>query len=270
MATGEVCPDANDAIGVREAWAAAWVIRFPNAREAKPSLKEQTMSYHFQDGGTELPEESLGDRATQVGSTKHFTGRLVIGDDAGRRLGVESHLETKAALLLSTRSDTLSLVEQVRFEWFDADGEIHDHYIDLVVARADGVKIGYAVRPWARVSARYLEELSRIKEQSIAAGALDDFRLFTESDVCPLELHNAKLFHSVRRPDVFADPVVRDVLQNMAGVFTVDAVVEATGLDGMAFRAVARLIRSGHLALVCPERITRKTRIFKALEISHG
>lgn len=88
--------------------------------------------------GVRLPEPSRGNRATQVGSTQHFTGSIVLGSGPGIRTGVESHLEAQAALLLAAQPEVQDLVEQVLFEWFDEDGEIHKHYIDLVATERDG------------------------------------------------------------------------------------------------------------------------------------
>lgn len=218
-------------------------------------------------GGVRLPEPSRGDRATQVGSTQHFTGGIVLGSGPGIRTGVESHLEAQAALLLAARPEVRDFVEQVRFDWFDEDGEIHKHYIDLVATEHDGTVIGYAVRPLGRVKDAYLAQLARVKEQAIAQGVLDDFRLFTERDVCPVELFNAKLFHSVRRPDCFSDPVARDIVGRMTGVLMIESLVEQTGLDGMGFRALVRLIRSGHLQMVSYERIEHSSMVFKVKEV---
>ena len=96
---------------------------------------------------------------------------------------------------------------------------------------------------------------------------MDDFRLFTEQDVCPVAYFNAKLFHSVRRPDCFGDPVARDIVGRMAGVVTIESLVDQTGLDGMGFGALVRLIRSGHLQMVSYERIDRNCMVFKAKEV---
>ncbi len=229
-------------------------------------------------GGVRLPEPSRGDRATQVGSTHHFTGGIVHnfgpggtgpgGNGPGTRMGIESNLEGNANLMLAARSEVQDLVEQVRFDWFDEDGEVHKHYIDLVATERDGTVVGYAVRPLARVKDAYLAQLARVKEQAIEQGVLDDFRLFTDRDVCQVELFNAKLFHSVRRPDCFGDPVAKDVVDKMTGVVTIGSLVEQTRLDGMGFRALVRLIRSGHLEMVGYERIDHSSLVFKAKEVS--
>ncbi|WGW03949.1 hypothetical protein [Tropicibacter oceani] len=218
-------------------------------------------------GGIRLPEACKGDRATQVGSTKHFTGGLVLGDGPGERHGVESHAEKCAALILSYRRSTLELRTQVRFEWSDKFGELHNHYIDLVTLQTDGAMIGYAVRPKDRASNRYIQELARIKKQAVSQGFLDNLLLFTEDDVCPVELFNAKLFHSVRGPDCFGDTVAQDVVRSMTGVVSVGDLVASTRLDGMGFRAIARLICSGHLEMLSYERITHTTMVFKKKEV---
>ena len=215
-------------------------------------------------GAIRLPEPSRGCRDTQVASTKHFTGGVVFGDGPGVRFGIESHLEMSAGLVLAARPSTLDLREQVLFNWYDANGDYFGHYIDLVSTKHDGQVVGYAVRPTQRISDKYLQRLARIKEQAVNQGFLDDFRLFTELDVCPIELFNAALIHSVRRPDCFADPVLEDVTASIVGVTTVNALVDKSGLDGMGFRAVVRLIRSGHLQMVRHERIERSSEVFRA------
>ncbi|MBL4807388.1 MAG: hypothetical protein JKY31_08875 [Rhodobacteraceae bacterium] len=211
-----------------------------------------------------LPEPSCGNRDTQVASTKHFTGGVVLGDGPGVRLGTESHLEMTATLLLAARPSTLDLREQVLFNWYDANGDYFAHFIDLVATRDNGKLVGYAVRPAQRISDKYLQRLARIKEQAVNQCFLDDFRLFTELDVCPIELFNAKLIHSVRRPDCFADPVLEGVVASIVGVTTVDALVDQSGLGGMGFRAVVRLIRSDHLQMVRHERLERSSEVFCA------
>lgn len=225
------------------------------------------MSFSSNAGGIRLPEFSAGDRATQVGSKFHFTGGMVLGDGPGRRMGQDSHMERQATLIIHARRETANLVEQVHFAWVNGEKESVSHWIDLVQTRVDGMVIGYAVRPLARVSDDYLLKLARIKEQAISQGVLDDLRLFTEEDVCPVEWHNACQFLAVRRPDCFADPVAADVVSQMMGVTTVEDLVAATGLAGMGFRAMVRLIRSGHLEMIRHERISHNSQVFKAKEL---
>jgi len=144
----------------------------------------------------------------------------------GARVGTESHLEKNALLVVSARPATRNIVEQVVFNWYDEDGEYHEHYMDLVATQTDDSVVGYAVRPTQRAGRKYMIKLARIKEQAMRQCVVSDFRLFTERDVCPVELFNAELIHAVRRPDCFADPVLQDVAGKSVGVTTIGDMVD--------------------------------------------
>jgi len=242
------------------------VRRFPNDRGASLECMRREMSDLSLSCGIVLPEPSKGDRATQVGSSHHFTGGIVVGDGVGVRVGLESNTEKKFALPLAYRGTTVQLREQVRFEWRDEHGELHNHFIDFVTYRTDGKVFGHAVRPKDRVSSRYLLELARIKEQAVEQGFLDNLFLLTEDDICPVELFNATLFHSVRRPDCFADKAAIEVIRNVQGVVSIESLVSEIGMDGMGFRAVVRLIRNGFLEMVSYECISHGSQVFKVKE----
>lgn len=218
------------------------------------------------DGGILLPAESRGDRKPQVGSSYHFTSTMVLGDGPGVRTDFESHTERKAAMVLAYRQNTRSLTTQVLFEWSDEKDQERKHFIDLLVERTDGHVVGYAVRPDKRVSPKYLIELARIKEQAVAKGFLDNLLLISAADLCPVEVHNAKLFHSVRRADPFGDTVAKQVVRCMSGSRSIAELVSDTELEGMGFRALVRLIRSGHLEMLRYEKLGYHSIVFKKLE----
>lgn len=131
------------------------------------------MSFQFQGDGFRLPLSSLGDRVTQVGSSHHFTGRLVLGNGPGRVVGTESDGELNCAFLLISRRETADLIEQVAFEWHYADGEVRTHFIDFVVEQHGGRRIGYAAWPEDRVSAegRECEDLTKRFQDGLGAVA---------------------------------------------------------------------------------------------------
>lgn len=218
------------------------------------------------DGGILLPAESRGDRKPQVGSSHHFTSTMVLGDGPGVRTDFESHTERKAAMVLAYRRNTRSLTTQVLFEWSDEQDQKRKHFIDLVVERTDGRVLGYAVRPDKRVSPRYLIELARIKEQAVAKGFLDNLLLVSAADLCPVEVHNAKLFHLVLRADPLGDTVAKEVVRGMSGLRSIGELVEETELEGMGFRALVRLIYSGHLEMLRYEKLGYNCMVFKKLD----
>ena len=225
------------------------------------------MSYPFLPGGIRLPEVSAGDRRTQVASKAHFTGHITFGEGHGRGVGLESNLEKKVALILRYAPTTVDLIEQQAFEWYDADGQCHIHYVDLVCRLRDSRHIGYAVRPVHRVSARYEDELARIKHQSLSQGVFDDFRLFTERDVCPVALHNATHLHSVRIAEPDADQAAADVIREMRGVETIGTLRDRIGMEGTGLRAVVRHIGSGHLQLLRQEKISDTSQVIKVMAL---
>ncbi|SFQ79001.1 hypothetical protein [Donghicola eburneus] len=217
------------------------------------------------DGGILLPAESKGDRKPQVGSSHHFTSTMVLGDGPGVRTDFESHTERKAAMVLAYRRNTRSLKTQVLFEWSSEQNQKRRHFIDLVVERTDDRVVGYAVRPDKRVSQKYLADLARIKEQAVAKGFLNNLLLISAEDLCPVEVHNAKLFHSVMRADPFGDTVAKDVVRGMSGLRSISDLVAKTKLEGMGFRALVRLICSGHLEMLRHEKIGYNSMVFKKL-----
>lgn len=225
------------------------------------------MSYPILPGGIRLPEVSVGDRSTQVASKAHFTGHIIFGMGHGRGLGLESNLEKKAALILRYASDTVDLVEQQAFEWFDAHGARHTHYVDLVRQMRNGRRIAYAVRPSARVSSNYQDKLARIKRQSMEQGVFDDFRLFTERDICPVALENATHLHAVRVAEPEADRAAAEVVSAMRGVATIGALSEQIGMQGTGVRAVVRLIGSGNLQLLRHEKISHSSQVIKVMSL---
>ena len=223
-------------------------------------------------GSAALPLPSTADRPVAISSTTHFCGHVVIGDGSGRGtvsgaparvVQVESHLELCWCLCLSLRSDIADLREQVGFDWFDEHGKYHTHYFDLFVTRTDGTRIACAIRPLARTGGRFGRQMPRIAEQARRSRFADDVRLLTDRDLDPVELHNAWLLHGARVGDPQADVIAADVFAAMSGTVTLAELTARTGLGATGFRALLRLVRSGHLRLFRTERITSATSVYK-------
>lgn len=223
-------------------------------------------------GGFDPPLPSTAQRAVAVSSKAHFCGHVVIGDGSGRGaisgapsrvLQVESHLELCWCLCLSLRHDIADLREQVGFEWFDEDGVVHIHFFDLIVTRTDGRRIACAIRPTARIGGRFGRQMPRIASQVRAGGFADDVRLLTDRDLDPVELHNAWILHGVRAGDPPADTVAAQVLADMSGPSSLADLTARTVLGATGFRALLRLVRSGHLRLLRAENITSTTTVYK-------
>lgn len=220
------------------------------------------MSHPFS-GGLRLPTNSRGNRRVPLLSKGHFTGHIVAGNGAGVVVETESYLELNWCLCLLSREETVSLVEQVAFEWHDRDGEWRTHYFDMVVTQRDHRAIAYTVKPEAKVTDGFQREVAWIAAQARTSGFASDVRLLSDTDLDPVELHNAQLLHGLRVPDPEADTAAVSVFNAMSGVSTLADLSVRIGLDARGFRALIRLIRSHHLHLVHHEKINHISEVYK-------
>ncbi|MBO9456950.1 hypothetical protein J7376_16090 [Paracoccus sp. R12_1] len=223
-------------------------------------------------GGFAPPLPSSADRMVATSSRAHFCGHVVIGDGSGRGaisgvtprvVHVESHLELCWCLCLSVRPDIIDLREQARFDWFDEDGEVRSHFFDLLVTRNDGSRLACAIRPAIRSRGRLGRQLPRIATQVRASGFADDVRLLTDHDLDSVELHNAWILHGIRVGDQQVDARAVDVFETLSGTATLSELTSRIGLGVVGFRALLRLLRSGHLQMLRSEKITPSATVYK-------
>lgn len=219
-----------------------------------------------------LPLPSTAQRDVALSSKSHFCGHVVIGDGSGRGaiagvpprvVQVESHLELCWCLCLSVRADIADLREQMQFDWFNEDGEVHPHYFDLFVTRTDGTRIACAIRPTAWIGGEFGRQMPRIAAQTRAGRFADDVRLLTDADIDTVELHNAWLLHGVRAGDPVADEAAARVLADMSGMSSLADLTAMTGCGAGGFRALLRLVRWGQLRPLHHEHITPATIVYK-------
>jgi hypothetical protein len=214
--------------------------------------------------GQRLAQASHSTRRVSGSSKNHLSGFFVFGDDEGRVVQAESHLEFNYALCLAAHPDTADLHEQVLFEWCDPDGKLRNHYFDFVVTRTDGKHVAYTVKPLVGCRGKFAETIPHIAQQARRSRLYEDVRLLTDADLDKVSLFNAKLLHACRTPFPEHDAATTTVVRTMRGVTTIGALVAETGLFGDGFRAVVRLIRSRHLRLRDHEAITYGAAIYKA------
>lgn len=221
------------------------------------------MKSSFETRGLRNVQQTLAARNVSAASKGHLSGFFVFGEDAGRIVGAESHLELNVAFCLSAHSDTADLREQVPFGWQDATGKARTHYFDFVVTTRDGELIAYSVKPLALFTGRFAETIRQVAQQAKSSGQYADVRLFTDKDLDAAMLFNAKLLHACRAPIADHDALARQVARNLTGVTTLEQLVVETGLGGDGFRAVVRLIRDRTLRLRRHERISYAAEIYK-------
>ncbi|MBN2741962.1 MAG: hypothetical protein JXR35_13780 [Rhodobacteraceae bacterium] len=216
----------------------------------------------------ELAELSTAERKINRHSREHCTGQVLFGPGAGRIVHLESHLELCWCLTLMGRESTADLREQMGFGWEDEQGAMRRHWFDFLVTEVDGSRIAYSVKPQARVSERFLSEMSQIAEQARESGFVDDVRLLTDENLDRIDLFNAKLFFAYRRAEPAADRLAHEIHDAMSGLCKLGELVAYFDEPGDGFRAFVRLIQSGHLKLVRHEQISLNSNVFKARKVT--
>jgi hypothetical protein len=196
----------------------------------------------------------------------HFSGALVIYCNQTRQIVVfESRLELHTAYTWSTRPDVVDLFDQVRLKpWIDEQGREHQHTLDYLAIMADGRRIGLSVKPEASANRRNLrQDLAQILAQN--GDMLDEIRLVTEKSFSREQVENAELIHFVLSEcDDEADQIVADLIGSLTGTTTIEAVVNASGLEGRAFRSVIRMVGRGICRQVSQGRLRYPTLIGRA------
>ncbi|MCT4578637.1 hypothetical protein [Donghicola sp.] len=247
-------------------------------KEASPSLRfgenveleEYTMTL-----GDQLPPQeprrrgellpSRAKRPIPRSSKKHFVGQLVFNRGEHRqRLGFASLYEHNAALCFIYRPDFLDIEEQLAsLPFVLPNGTKSEHFFDFRVTFRGGRRVCISVKP-ERIAQtyEYRAKMDCIRQAAIG-NICDDVRTVTERNIDPVELHNAKLFHSARDADAEMDARVIAALQMVTSPVRIGKFLAETGLEGKGFRSVARAIRFGQAKLFNREKITGRSLIIR-------
>ncbi len=214
---------------------------------------------HMKLSGIKLPNPSSADRNISVASKGHCTAYAVLGDDEGYRVQAESHLELCNLMILNARQDVVSVKEQARFDWQE-NGRSKKHYFDALAFLKCGRRIAYTVKPERRISSgKFLDQMRDITRHALDAGFCSQVVLVTEKDIGRIDQRNAMMFNAVRQKDPEAEAVALEVVAGMIGSATLRDLTIKTNMAARGYRALIRLLRSGHLIASNHEVITPKT-----------
>jgi hypothetical protein len=172
---------------------------------------------------------------------------------------LESALELKAGRILKTM-DVIELREQVKVEWTDLDGVVHEHTFDFWIRKRCGKRVAIAVKPLEKVaSKRLIDMLILIKDQGIG-GIADDVSFITERFASEYAAANAEEILFARRARNDADvEEAKEILRQIRGRVHFGELLK--GLDIQAHRRIALwvLIGEGWLHPVIPALIEDHT-----------
>ena len=210
------------------------------------------------------PAKSRAVRKIPKSSKHHFVGELVYDNINGepQRLGFASYTEFKTAICLIYRDDFADIEEQLASLRFNhLKGTPSVHYFDYRFTTKGGKKVCISVKP-ERIAKTYdYQATIRAVKKAAIGNICDAVATVTERNISPIELHNAELFHSARRPEPAIDAIVLEGLARLETTVSIEQFLADIGLNGRGFRSVARAIRFGHARLFTPEKIRGKTLI---------
>ncbi len=230
----------------------------PQESGGKPILVEYNDS-------KKKPLVSRAQRAIPKRSRGHFVGELVFNRGEHRqRLGFASMHEHNAALCFIYRPDFLDIEEQLAaLPFVRPDGKKSVHFFDFRVTFKGGRRVCISVKP-ERIAQTFAYRATMDCIRRAAIGNIcEDVLTVTQRNIHPIELHNAKLFHSARDPEPQIDAIITDKLKYLQNPTPIRDFLVSEGLQGTGFRATARAIRFGKANLLNHEKITDRTLIIR-------
>jgi hypothetical protein len=169
----------------------------------------------------------------------------------GRKVWYEAELELTFALLARMRPDVAGVAEQpppVRY--IGDDGVEHRHTFDFLLKMKNGTRGFVAVKPFGRVEQTGVGRVVELTAEQISPSLADWTLLFTEQDLSPIDLFNARAIHHARRdPWPEDDAAVAKVLARLKGEITIGELAAKSRLGGYGFDAVVRAIADGKIKL---------------------
>ena len=171
-------------------------------------------------------------------------------------------------LVLLARRDVLSIVEQVPVSYYDHYlQKWTTHFFDVVVTMTDGSTGAIAVKPTDYVG-NLTPVINTIAEQ--VANFADWYSIITDGDLPQAKADNAQLILAARRdPDQSADEHVRAIVRTLHSTTTIDPIIAASELKGLAFRSIARLIDLGELEYDTTIRIDYPSVVWRPSQYSN-
>lgn len=203
----------------------------------------------------------------------HFVVQMNLHDsdaDPGQISLCGSMGEYRTRMIALAESDTIDVVEQVGpLYWTDDKEKRHEHFLDHVVFKKDGRRLGLTDKPYLRVTEEFEKEIQQVLEDGRELDVIDDLFLVTEFARDPIKLHNAELFRGCRDLEPEVDAIALTVASELVGEMSLQALVAEVNRGPRGFRALVRLIQSGVLQLKNEEKISFSTVVQKG-EADHG
>jgi hypothetical protein len=141
--------------------------------------------------------------------------------------------------------------------WFDAMGRHRGFRFDFITVGQDKRRTAVAAlladrAVWPKANLTFIAKW----DQKFTDIGVDNFRFMTEDRLSIADVWNADLIRSAREDkDMAPRDKLREIIATLNGSTTVARLVAASGHQGQAFRAIARLIGDKELLIVEGDRI---------------
>lgn len=169
----------------------------------------------------------------------------------------ESHLELMVIWLLAAMPEVATIVDQPPpVPYLDHAGVERTHTFDFLVTMRDGRRLFIAVKPAKRAGKALI--VAKAIAAQLKPGIADEVHVVTDAAFTRTERHNAALIAQCARfPVTEHDETIDRITARMTGAVRIGHLVETSGLAGMGFRAIIRLVGSGLLQPVATrQRLT--------------
>jgi hypothetical protein len=167
--------------------------------------------------------------------------------------------------LLAMRPDVATVIDQPEaVAYIDESGKPRSHTFDFLIILKDGRRCFVAVKTAAKASRSGIRHTLDLIAGQLSAEVADSVHLITDAHFTRVDRFNAaQAFECARFPIAEHDDVIDRITADMLGAVRISDLVEASGLEGLAFRAVVRLITRGVLAPAGTGRITPETYVVR-------
>jgi hypothetical protein len=191
----------------------------------------------------------------------HFVIQMVIHDsdeDPGQISKCGSMGEYHTRMIALAETDTLDVIEQVGpLHYQDGKKETREHYLDHLVLKEGGKRFGLTDKPTVYVSQDFQDEIEQVREDGRQKNLFNELYLVTEFARDPIALFNAELIRGSRDEEADVDAIALSVVADFSSKVKLEELVGQINRGPRGFRALVRLIGSGHLVLRKHEKISR-------------
>jgi hypothetical protein len=210
-----------------------------------------------------VPRPSRAQHQIPKSAHGHFVIQMVIHDsdeDPGQISKCGSMGEYQTRMIALAETDTLDVIEQVGpLHHQDGTNEIREHYLDHLVIKDGGKRFGLTDKPTAVVTEDFQGEIVQVREDGRQKNLFNELYLVTEFARDPITLFNAELIRGCRDEEADVDAIAFTVVADVTSKVKLEELVCQVNRGPRGFRALVRLIGSGHLILRKHEKISRES-----------